>query len=415
MSESAGELFKAREQRVADAIALKEPDRVPLALFFTFFAAKYAGITSEEAMYDYDKLASASKKAIVDFEPDMYVDPFFLVSYGNLLEILGDRRFKWPGHGVPVDSTFQFVEKEYMKADEYEAFLHDPTDFVLRNHLPRVMTELEPLAKLPYLPGRYYLGYEASMSVFARPEVAAALQKMIKAGEEARRMQLRAREFSAEMTAFGFPTQFSSLAYAPFDYIGDFFRGTSGIMLDMFRNPDKLLAAMEKITPAIIASAVSTAKNSGVNRCLMTLHKGLDGFMSPDQFKKFYWPGLRRIIVELIENDVVPVVLWEGDCTSRLDIIGDIPAGKAVYWFERTDIFKAKEVIGDTVCLRGNVPATLLCTGSPDDIKAYCKKLIDVVGKGGGLIIDGSNGIPDETRVENLRMMVDFCREYGVY
>jgi uroporphyrinogen-III decarboxylase len=46
---------------------------------------------------------------------------------------------------------------------------------------------------------------------------------------------------------------------------------------------------------------------------------------------------------------------------------------------------------------------------------AYCKKLIDVVGKGGGFILDGAIGIPDEARPENVRAMVDTTREYGVY
>ena len=109
------------------------------------------------------------------------------------------------------------------------------------------------------------------------------------------------------------------------------------------------------------------------------------------------------------------MVLWEGDCTSRLETIKDIPKGKAIYWFERTDIFKAKEILGDTVCIRGNVPGTLLCLGSPEDVEAYCKKLIDVVGKGGGFILDGAIGIPDEAKPENVKAMADTTKEYGVY
>ncbi|MFC2038450.1 uroporphyrinogen decarboxylase family protein [Chloroflexota bacterium] len=415
MSKSPAELFKEREKRINDAISLKIPDRVPMTPFLTFFPARYAGITSREAMYDYEKLAEASRKTIIDFEPDMYLDPFFLVAYGRLMELLGDARFKWPGGGLPDDSTFQFIDEERMKADEYDAFIDDPTDFILRNHIPRVLTALEPLKKLPYLPGRYYLAYESSVAVFGRPEVAGALRTLIEAGEEALKMQQWARRFAAEMNDLGFPGQFSSVAYAPFDYIGDFFRGTRGIMLDMYRNPDKLLTAMEKITPAIINTSLNAAKNSGINRCLITIHKGIDGFMSREQFQKFFWPGARDIITTLIDNDIVPFVLWEGDCTSRLDIIKDIPAGKAVYWFEQTDIFKAKEVLAGRVCIRGNVPATLLCTGSPPEVREYCKKLIDIVGKDGGLIIDGAIGIPDDARIENVREMVDFCREYGVY
>ena len=92
-----------------------------------------------------------------------------------------------------------------------------------------------------------------------------------------------------------------------------------------------------------------------------------------------------------------------------------MPKGKAVYWFEQTDIFKAKEILGDNICLRGNVPPSLLNVGSPDQVMEYCKKLIQVAGKGGGLLIDGASGIPDEAKPENVRAIVDAIDKYGVY
>ena len=72
-------------------------------------------------------------------------------------------------------------------------------------------------------------------------------------------------------------------------------------------------------------------------------------------------------------------------------------------------------MLGDIVCLRGNVPASMLTTGTPDDVRAYCRKLIEVAGKGGGLIVDGGIGIPDESRTENVRAMFAATREFGVY
>jgi uroporphyrinogen-III decarboxylase len=207
--------------------------------------------------------------------------------------------------------------------------------------------------------------------------------------------------------------QFASGTQAPFDTLSDYFRGTTGTMLDMFRHPDKILEATEKLLPIMLRLGL-TAKKRDVSRVFIPLHKGLDGFMSPEQFKTFYWPTLKRLILGLIDGGLNPFVLWEGDCTSRLELIGDIPRGKAVYWFERTDIFKAKEVLGDTVCIRGNVPLSIMSTGTPGDVKDYCKKLIDVVGKGGGFIMDSST-VLDDAKPENLKTMMDFTKEYGVY
>ena len=98
-------------------------------------------------------------------------------------------------------------------------------------------------------------------------------------------------------------------------------------------------------------------------------------------------------------------MLWEGDCTTRLEIIGDIPEGKAVYWFEATDLVHAKDVLGDTICLRGNVPGSLLNTGSEQDVDEYCRNLVEKVGKGGGFIMDGAASIPDEAKNENVIAM----------
>jgi len=211
----------------------------------------------------------------------------------------------------------------------------------------------------------------------------------------------------------GFPSSSGSLTQAPFDTVSDFLRGTKGAMLDMFRQPDKLLEATEKLLPMMLRMGL-TAKERGVPRVFIPLHKGLDGFMSPEQFKTFYWPTLKELIEGLIEEDCTPLVFWEGDVASRLEIIGDIPPGKAIYGFERTDMFRAKEVLGDTVCLKGNVPLSMLVTGTPDEIKAYCKRLIDVVGKGGGFIMDSATVI-DDAKPENVKAMFDVTKEYGVY
>jgi uroporphyrinogen-III decarboxylase len=186
-------------------------------------------------------------------------------------------------------------------------------------------------------------------------------------------------------------------------------------MLDMYRLPDKLHQAMDKLIPYILRGAFGPAKGSGIPRIFIPLHKGLDGFMSLEQFRTFYWPSLRKLIIALIDGGLTPNVLWEGNCESRLETIKDIPRGKAVYAFERTDIFKAKEILGDTVCIRGNVPPSLLTIGSSQAVREYCKKLISVVGKGGGFMMDGASGIPDETKPENLKAMEKATKEFGLY
>ena len=87
---------------------------------------------------------------------------------------------------------------------------------------------------------------------------------------------------------------------APFDYFGDDFRGTRGIMLDMYRNPDKLKEALKKVIPILAEPAIADAKRLNVPYIFMPLHKCPDGFMSRDQFKTFYWPTLRELMIIFI-------------------------------------------------------------------------------------------------------------------
>jgi uroporphyrinogen-III decarboxylase len=414
MGKTPEELYEERERRVRAAIALEIPDRVPVVCLWGFFPAKVAGHTFEEAMYDYGKLMQSNIDAMIEYQPDMCDNPFPVRYLGPTLEALDFRQLRWPGHGCDPMSTYQYVEDEYMKADEYEAFLFDPSDFMLRTYWPRVFGALAPFRKLPPIRGiiSYYMGL-ASFSALDTPDVEAAVDALLRAAGEAKRMVAGAVAYLKEMKALGFPPQFGALSQAPFDTLSDFFRGTKGAMLDLFRRPQQVLDACEKLLP-IMLEAGRGARNRGHTRIFVPIHKGLDGFMSPDQFKTFFWPTLKRLLVGLIDAGMNPIVLWEGDCTSRLETIADIPAGKAVYWFERTDIFRAKEILGKTVCIRGNVPLSILCTGTPDDVKAYCRKLIDRVGREGGFIMDAST-VLDDAKPENVKAMIEFTREYGVY
>lgn len=412
----AEEAYKKRARRVADVIQLKVPDRVPIVPSFGMFPAIDNGFTCEEVMFDYDKAHVAWMKTLTDFEPDMYLGSSYAFP-GPVLEALDYKQLKLPGRGVSPNHVYQFVEAEYVKADEfYDAFIADPSDFMLRVYLPSVCGALESLKVLRPLTESfgYYVSLITNVVSFGMPEITRALESLVRAGAEAQKWARVLAAQYKEIMSLGFPLYEGGEAAAPFDIIGDWFRGTRGIMLDMYRRPDKLIEAMGKLVPMLIKMGVDQAKPSGHPIVGLMLHKGAEGFMSLEQYKTFYWPTLRKVMMGLIDEGLVPMLLFEGDYTSRLEIIKDIPKGKAIYWFEKVDIYKAKEILGDTVCFRGNVPVTLLCTGTPEDVKDYVKELIDIVGKGSGLIVDCGAWF-DEAKHENVKAMVDFTKEYGVY
>lgn len=80
-----------------------------------------------------------------------------------------------------------------------------------------------------------------------------------------------------------------------------------------------------------------------------------------------------------------------------------------------SDIFRAKEVVGDKVCIMGDVPATMLALGSPTEVDEYCHRLIEEVGKGVGFILGSGCELPPDTRPENLKAMTESVKRYGYY
>jgi|YelNatPaOPRAMG01_1025707.scaffolds.fasta_scaffold24298_3 hypothetical protein len=409
--------YKARVQRLVDAIQLKKvPDRVPVLPLPNMFPVYYYGITVQEAMYDYEKCFAAFKKFVLDFQPDATMGCMG-PGPGRFYDLVDYKVYRWPGHGVGPNQCYQAVEDEYMKADEYDALVTDPTYYFLTVYFPRAFGSLKGLSLLS--PPTYVLEFYPTFSAvhfipFALPPVQEALKVMAEAGAEVLKWIQGVVGWNLEIMASGFPLLAGGGCKAPFDTIGDTLRGTKGIIIDMYRQPEKVLKAVEALVPIMIKMGSEAAKQNGVPLVFMPLHKGADGFMSDQQFKTFYWPTLKKVILGLIEEGCIPFLVAEGGFNSRLEVIKDLPKGKVVWMFDQTDMAQAKKTLGDSACIAGNVPTDLLAVGTPEQVKEYVKKLIDTCADGGGFIL--TNGaFFDEAKPENVKAMVEFVKEYGVY
>jgi len=138
--------------------------------------------------------------------------------------------------------------------------------------------------------------------------------------------------------------------------------------------------------------------------------------MSIAQFEKFYWPHLKKALMAAIDLGYVAAPFCEGVWDSRLEYWRELPKGKTLCFFDQVNMFRAKEVLGGHVCIQGNVPASLLTVGSPQDVEEYCRKLIKVCGMDGGFILSASTiNPPDAARPANVKAMIDSARKYGRY
>ena len=404
--------LEKRVARMDAAIALTEGDRVPMAPKIGMAYAQTAGIDRYEALNDARLLRPGVEQFLQRYECDL-----FWAGSGYpvpMLETLGTTAIRWPGAtcGVPLDQGFQIVDGTYMEEDEYDEFLRDPSHFCMTKVFPRKHRKLAGLSKLCFHDVVEF-GHYASMSAFADPEVRQALLTLMFAGEQA--VEWQKGGALLRETALACQTPLGALAgqNAPYDMLADNIRGFLNVPMDLYEIPDKVLAAIDILTEYALEN-VRRLKKSGSKYCFMPLHGGTDDFMSVEDYRRFYWPSLQRVIQEIIDCGMVPYVFCEGKYDTRLEVLREVPRGKVIYMFEQVDIARAKQVLGDTACICGNLPTSLLLYGKPHEVVDETRRLLDACAPGGGFVMDCSI-VLDHYKEENLDALFDTTLQYGKY
>jgi len=405
--------YHDRALRFINAYRVEKPDRVPVSLPIGNWPAYIAGTDLPTVIYDYDKLRDAWKEFHHIYDPDLAATPGMVLP-GRVYDILDYKLYSWPGHGLPKNATgYQFVEGEYMRDDEYDPLIKDPSDFWMRTYIPRVFGAfqswqfLSPFTNILEAPASWFLPY-------MRPDLQASAQALIDVGKELTIWAGVQAEISQWVQSSGYPAARRILAKAPFDIIGDTLRGTKGIIRDMYRRPEKLLEAIDVVTDFHIRQTIAAANATRAVTAWFPLHKAADGFMSPKQFDKFYWPSLKKVVDALIKEGIRPELFAEGSYNTRLETVNEFAKGDVAWLFDKTDMAKAKQILGKTCCISGNVPSSLMVTGTYNDVNEYCRKLIEACAPGGGFVLAGGANV-DQGNPETLRAMMDAAKEYGKY
>ena len=407
------ERYAVKSKRIKDVVALKEPDRVPFAPKVGNYYARGYNISMYDAMKDIRNIAPGVMQFMEDYDPDLAWAPVLYPA--DPPEILGSTYLKVPGpnSGLALDESFQIGDINFLYDDEYDEFLNDPTHFFLTKVYPRKFKELEPFSKLSFRTPVEFAIF-ISMTAFADPEVQRAVEFLKRGGEASAKWLGGLGGICAELAQKGYPLGAAGATTCGFDMFSDNIRGLINSVTDIYANPDKLLAAVEYMTDISIADALNTCKTQNLEYFFIPLHAGVDEFMSDENYRKFYWPSLRKLICALIDNGVTPYVFCEGKYNSRLEVIKDVPKGKVIYMFEEVDIVKAKEILGDTACICGNLPTSLLAYGKKERVVEETKRMLDACAPGGGFIMDCSI-VLDNAKKENLDAWYETTMEYGKY
>lgn len=392
------QLYQQRLNRYVTALRNEKPDMVPIRPFVAEFTAKYAGLTCQDVAHDYNKAFEAAVKTACDFQWDAVV-PNMVYVWTGLAQAIGLRYYGIPGIGIPHTTGFNYIEPSeenaFMRGDEYDALIDDPTGFLYNTWLPRVSTEVSKIGSSATYRNNlsFVKGAMAMLSYFYAfgPQVA----------------RLRSE--------CGVASAIAGIFKAPFDILADKLRGYVGLTLDMHTQPEKVLKACEALMPHLCHVGLTTADPAKLVPIGFWMHRGCVPFINPRQFESHYWPTLKPLIEEFWKQGHQTLFYAEGKWKHHLDTFRELPPRSIVFHCDQDDIFLVHQKLHDRFAISGGVPNTLLSFGKPEEVRAFCKRVLEEVAKPGGYIMDAGAIMQDDTNVENIRVMTETTREFGVY
>lgn len=372
-------------ERLDAALAMEPVDRVPVCPMINEYYAVKQGMSLGDLHRDPKAAIAAHRKTYDDHGGydamgvgALLPDPFPLVT-------VLPTRTKWPGVHLPDDVRMQFDETTpTIEVEDY--------DFIIKNGWDKTAFKIV----MPIVYPGYGGGLVGTAKAYLRMgKLITGFKKDIK-----------------YWTERGVPYLVGGMTQPPYEYLC-LARTLNQYFIDLYRRPDTVLEAMDAMLPDVIGAAKRFYDATGIPRVFVGGTRGSNTFISEEQFDRFYFPSVKKIVNALIDMGIMPMLHFDSDWTAFLPKFLELPKGKFFMHFDSvTDIFKAKDILGGHCCLMGDVPATLLTIGIPQDVSEYCKKLIDYVGKDGGFILAPGCSPSHDSKPENMQAMIDTAKCY---
>ncbi len=367
-----------RRERVEAAIALEKPDRVPVMPLMVSFPIRHRGMTQAEAWRDLDKAFQATRDTFDD------LGGFDVLPKTNVYwPMLGGRfanapvRNLIPGRELSEDALAQIDERELFSREDYD----------------RIAS----------------LGWNAFWEEHYQAMANKSLERLTVAQNVLLERYCREKQICEEA---GIPV----LLGAAVDSVLMAFslsRTLTEFTMDLFEAPDKVQAAMDASCDDLIQNALDTIAITKGQIAFIVLERGSGAIYRLELFERFEWPYLKRYVDAFVSEGIIPWLHLDTDWSLNLPYFRQLPKGKCVADLDgNTDIFKAKEILGGHMCISGDVRADILTLGKPEQIREYCQKLIDEVGRGGGFFLTTGCECQVDAKFENVKMMIDVAKTY---
>ncbi len=379
------------EERLQAVIKLEKPDRVPLSMMLYNYSPFHANVKASDYVHKPRVYLKAIRQVYEDLGPwDIYynINPVSKLTYSFAIMMW----LLYPGDDLPENAMTQIEEFEYMKPEDYDRILkmnfHRADTIFRARMLPRFCKDVEGL-------GSIRLWYRLAREL---------LKQRLFWSKDQRWWRKQ-----------GLAIQIGFQAEMPFDLFS-MARTVVPFSLDLFQRPEKIRRAAMRLAPSFAESSIQISRSVGVPRVQCYCHRTSNSFISPRQFEDLAFPSMEEIVCRIIDADMTPILHCDGDWIKNLKVLRRLPAKKIILQLDGlTDIFRAKDEIGDRMCLFGDVSAEKLAMGSPPEVEEYCHRLIEEVGRGGGFILAAGCEIPYNAKPENLRAMVKSVYQYGYY
>ena len=369
----------SRQERFEAVVALETPDRVPVMPLMTAFAVRAQGMTQGEGWRDVDK----GFKAMLDTFNDL--GGFDKLYKPNLFwPMIGGRfcstpvRVLIPGRQLPEDALNQIDEKELFSRDDYDKLAALGWNAFWDEQYP-IMSGGRTIEQLAASQNRLLDHYVQEVEAYHSQDIS---------------------------PLFGAYVDSTTMAFS-------MARTLTQFTMDLYEVPEKVKAAMDASCDDLIQNALDVISVTKIPLVFIVLERGSGFYYRPEIFEEFEWPYLQRYVDAFLSEGLTPWFHFDTDWGLNLPYLKQLPKGKCVCDLDgTTDIFKAKEILGGHMCISGDVPASLLTLGTPEQVREYCEKLIDEVGRGGGFFLTTGCECPVDAKFENVKMMIDVAKTY---